>query len=71
MAITVSVKPNSRTEEVVGRDNNYAVKVKEPPVEGKANRAVIRLLAKHLGVAESQIRIVKGFTSRTKIIEIA
>ena len=64
------MKPNSRLEEVVQEEHGLTVKVKEPPVQGRANQAVIRVLAKHFGVSESQVRILKGFTSRHKLIEI-
>ena len=70
MKIEVKVKPNSKTEEVIQESHGFTVRVKEPPVEGKANRAVIKLLAKHLGVSESQLRISKGFQSRIKVIEV-
>ena len=70
MKIYVRVKPNSKTEEVIQQDNGFTVKVKEPPTEGKANRAVLKLLAKHLDVPETRLRISKGFKSRTKVIEV-
>jgi len=70
MKIEVKVRPDSKTEEVIQEGHSFTVKVKEPPVEGKANRAVIRLLAKHLGVSESQLRISKGLHSRIKVIEV-
>jgi len=66
----VSVKPNSKTEEVIPKDGGFIVRVKEAPVEGKANRAVIKLLSKHLGIPESHLRITRGFTSRTKVIQV-
>jgi uncharacterized protein (TIGR00251 family) len=68
--IAVRVKPRSRVEEVSGEGDRYVVRVKEPPVEGRANRAVLRLLASHLGVPESRLRIVSGFSSRNKVIEV-
>jgi len=71
MRIEVSVKPNSKTEEVVrDGENSYTVRVKQPPTEGKANKAVIRLVAKHLGVPESQLTISKGLKSKNKTIEV-
>lgn len=70
MKINVRVKPNSKIEEVIPKDGGFIVKVKEAPTEGKANRAVIRLLAKHLGIPEAQLRISRGLTSRTKVIQI-
>jgi uncharacterized protein (TIGR00251 family) len=70
MKIQVKVKPNSRTEEVIQEGDSFIVKVKEPPKEGKANQAVIKLLAAHFGVPQSQVRILSGFRSKNKVIEI-
>jgi len=70
MIISVKVKPNSRVEEVTQDNELYLVKVKDPPKEGKANRSVIRLLAKYFQVSPSSVRIIGGLTSRNKIIEI-
>jgi uncharacterized protein (TIGR00251 family) len=71
MKIQVKVKPNSRTEEISREGNNFIVKVKEPPKEGKANQAVIKLLAQHFGVPQSRVRILSGFKSRNKVVEVA
>ena len=71
MKIQVQVKPNSRTEEVSHKGDSFTVKVKEPPREGKANQAVIKLLAEHFGVSQSRVRILSGFKSRNKVIEVA
>lgn len=71
MKIKVKVKPNSKTDEVSLEGDSFIVKVKEPPREGKANQAVIKLLAEHFGVSQSQVRILSGFRSRNKVIEIA
>ena len=71
MKIQVKVKPNSRTEEVSQESGSFIVRVKDPPREGRANQAVIKLLAKHLGIPESKVRILSGFGSRNKIIEVA
>jgi uncharacterized protein (TIGR00251 family) len=70
MKIQVKVKPNSKNEELSREGDSIIVKVKEPPKEGKANQAVIKLLAEHFGVPQSQIRILSGFKSRNKVIEI-
>ena len=70
MKIQVRVKPNSKTEEVSQEGDSFIVKVKEPPMEGKANHAVIKLLAKHFGVSQGQVRILSGFKSKDKVIEI-
>jgi uncharacterized protein len=71
MKVQVKVKANSKTEEVSQEGAGFTVKVKEPPREGKANQAVIRLLSEHFGVPKSQVRILSGFASRNKVIEVA
>ena len=70
MKIQVKVKPNSKTEELSREGDSFIIKVKEPPKEGKANQAVVKLLAKHFGVPQSQIRILSGLRSRNKVVEV-
>jgi uncharacterized protein (TIGR00251 family) len=70
MKIQVKVKPNSKTEELSRQGDSFIVKVKEPPKEGRANQAVIKLLAEHFGVPQSQVRILSGFRSRNKVVEV-
>ena len=70
MKIQVKVKPSSKTEELSQEGDGFMVKVKEPPKGGKANQAVIRLLAEHFGVSQSQVKILSGSRSRNKVVEI-
>lgn len=71
MRIFLKVKPNSKEEKVekVG-DDILLVRVKEPPIDGKANQAVVKLLAKHFSVAKSDIKIIGGPKFKEKIVEI-
>jgi uncharacterized protein (TIGR00251 family) len=71
MKIQVKVKPNSRTEDVSQEGDSFIVRVREPAKGGKANQAVIRLLACHFGVSQSHVRILNGFRTRNKLIEVA
>jgi uncharacterized protein (TIGR00251 family) len=71
MKIQVKVKPNSKTEELSREGDSFIAKVREPPREGRANQAIIRLLAGHYGVPQNQVRILSGFRSRNKVIEVA
>jgi uncharacterized protein (TIGR00251 family) len=71
MKIQVKVKPNSKAEELSREGDSFIVKVKEPPKEGKANQAVVKLLAQHFGIPQSQVRILSGFRSKNKVIEVA
>jgi hypothetical protein len=70
MKIQVKVKPNSQTEELSREGDSFIVKVKEPPKEGRANQAVIKLLAEHFDVSQSQVRILSGFKSKNKVVEV-
>lgn len=71
MLITVTVKPNAKKETIEMIDNQtFRVSLKESPQDGKANSALIKILAKHLRIPQSRIMIKHGATSRKKIIEI-
>ena len=48
----------------------YIVSTKERPVEGRANEAIIKLLAKYFGVPRSQVRLISGATSKRKVFEV-
>ena len=51
-------------------DTHFVVAVRERPTEGRANRSIVKLLAEHLDIAPSRLTIVKGVTSREKVVEI-
>jgi len=71
MRINVKAKPNSNEEKVEKiSDTEFVVSVKEPPVHGLANKAIIHALAKHLNISQFRVRIVSGHTSRQKVVEI-
>ncbi|MDP2705675.1 MAG: DUF167 domain-containing protein [bacterium] len=71
MRIFVSAKPAAREESIEKIDEtHFVVAVKEPPIQGRANQAIIRALAEYFNVSSSQIAIVSGWTSRQKVIEI-
>ncbi len=69
--LKVYLQPKSSKNEIIGsyRDG-IKVKVTAPPVEGKANDALRQFLAKALGIAPSQIEILKGHHSREKTLKI-
>jgi len=71
MRIQVRVTPRARRPGVEKRpDGSYAVKVTAAPTEGKANAAVIEALAAYFGVRRGAVRILSGFSGRTKQLEI-
>jgi uncharacterized protein (TIGR00251 family) len=69
--IAVRVTPRSARDEVIGwRDGALRVRLRAPPVEGKANEALRRLLAERLGVTASAVSIVSGDTGRLKRVRV-
>lgn len=69
--LSVRVHPNATTNEVVGfTDGVLQVKISAPPVKGRANKELIAFLSKILDVGKSQIYIIKGHTTRNKVIAI-
>jgi len=71
MKISVKAKPNSREGKVEKIDDlNYIVSVKEPPIKGKANEAIRNAIAVYFKIASSRVKIISGYSSRNKIIEI-
>lgn len=68
--LTVKVTPRAKTNRVEKRGDVYVVHVTVAAEKGKANEAVIKLLAEHLGVPKSTIGIVRGQTSRKKTIQL-
>ena len=71
MKIFIKAKPGAREEKVEKVDDlNYVVSVKEPPIKGKANEAIRNALAVYFKTGSSRVKIVSGYTSRNKIIEI-
>jgi uncharacterized protein (TIGR00251 family) len=71
MRISVQVKPNARKNEVQRlEEKRFFVTVTAPPVEGKANEKVVELLAEYFHLPKRRVTILKGATSKEKIVEI-
>ncbi len=70
--VVVKVKPGSRKGPLVevGASGDLTIYVREPAVDGKANEAVVRLLAAHLDLPRSRLHLVSGATSRQKRFRI-
>ncbi len=80
MRIFVKAKTNSKENKVVPPplrlindgdvEEYFTVFVKNPPIQGKANDAIIKLLAKHFSVSISQVKLLRGASSKIKVYEI-
>ncbi|MBR2285856.1 MAG: DUF167 domain-containing protein [Alphaproteobacteria bacterium] len=70
MIINVRVIPRARVQKIVADGDTLRVYTNAAPSDGAANAAVIKMLAKHMGVPKSTITIIRGATSHDKVIEI-
>ncbi len=71
MKLAVVVHPNAKSprveKDLLGMVHVY---VREPPLEGKANKAVVEALADYFRVKKSAVRIVSGFKAKKKLVEV-
>ena len=70
MLLNVRVIPKAKHNKIVEEEGRLRVYLTAPPLEGKANKALIELLAEYYKVKKNQIVIVRGQKSRDKVLEI-
>ena len=71
MELRVRVTARASRDELAGlRDGVLHVRVSAPPVDGKANQAVCRLIARAVGVGRTSVTVSKGERSRDKVVTI-
>ena len=69
--LSVRLQPRARRDEVVGeRGGAVVIRVAAPPVDGKANEALCRLIAKAAGVPPSRVSVVRGHSARDKVVRV-
>lgn len=68
--IALRVTPNAKAEAIIVEQGQLKVRVTVVPEDGKANKAVVALLAKALGIAKSRVTIVRGETARDKLVRV-
>lgn len=70
--LEIAVKPSAKVSSLEEQaDGTWIARVAAPPVDGKANAALIALVAKHFGLRKSQVTIRMGESSRRKLVELA
>lgn len=68
--MAVKLQPRGRRDELLGfADDVLRARVSAPPADGKANRALCKLIADRAGVAPSRVTVVRGAKSREKLVE--
>lgn len=76
MKLTLKITPNAKKSECIGWEDDpragrvLKIRIAAPPVEGKANKAIIIFLSGLLGIPKSKMEILKGETGRIKTIEL-
>ena len=71
MKIIIKAKPGAKEDKIEKVDEaNYIVHVKAPPIDGKANAAIVKLLAGHFDISQSLAEIISGHMARVKVVEI-
>lgn len=71
MRIFVKVKTRENKNSVIKiDDNNFKISIKEAPIKGEANRAVVKLLANYFEISQLRLKIVAGLKSKDKTIVI-
>ena len=68
--LAIRVIPNAKQNKIVDEGERLKVYLTVPAVDGRANKALIALLAEHFGVRKSSISIIRGEKSRDKVIQI-
>lgn len=72
VTITVKATPRANKNEIAGADADWLrVRLKAPPVDGKANEALVKFFAELFSVAKNAVSIISGDTSRLKRVHIA
>lgn len=71
VTLTLHVQPGAKRSELAGLHGEaLKVRLAAPPVDGKANAALLAFLAEYLGVAKSAVSLLSGETSRHKVVRI-
>lgn len=71
VTVAVAAQPSAKKSEVVGvHGEALKIKVASPPVDGAANAALLAFLATKLGVKQREVTLVRGASSRQKVVEI-
>jgi len=71
MLLQIRVKPRSRTSSLEQNpDGTWIARLKSPPVDGKANKELIALVADHFRCSKSAVAIKSGASGRTKLVKI-
>ena len=71
VTLTLHIQPGAKRTEVAGPHGDaLKIRLAAPPIDGRANTALIEFIADRMGLAKSDVRLISGLTSRRKILQI-
>lgn len=71
MFIKIKVQTNCKKEGIIKKgEDSFLIKVKEKPIQGKANARILEMISGYLGIEAEKIRIIKGSKTPNKLLEI-
>ncbi len=71
ITLTLHIQPGAKKTEFAGRHGDaLKIRLAAPPVDGKANEALLKFIAETLGLAKSAVSLKSGQTSRRKVVEV-
>ncbi|MCE1182211.1 MAG: DUF167 domain-containing protein [Rhodocyclales bacterium] len=71
ITLTLHIQPGAKKTEIAGRHGDaLKIRLAAPPVDGKANEALIRYIAERLQLSKSAVSLKRGQTSRQKVLEV-
>jgi len=68
--LSIHVKPNSKEQKIIQEKDNLVVSLKSPPIKGKANKELLKLIKKKINIPHMNVCLLSGFQNRDKIIQI-
>lgn len=72
VSLSVKLTPRAGADEIVGLDGEaLKIRIKAPPVEGRANEALLAFLARRLGVPRAAVELVSGAGDRRKVVRVS
>lgn len=71
VTLTLHIQPGAKKTEVAGEHGDaLKIRLAAPPVDGKANAALIEFVAKRLGLAKNKVELKSGLSSRRKVLAV-
>ncbi len=68
--LSIHVKPNSKEQKIIQENDNLVVSLKSPPIKGKANKELLKLIKKKINIPDMNVCLLSGLQNRDKIIQI-